>query len=109
MLFFKNGGGSSWGRVKAMEADGLFGHHLGQSLSFRCLSDLEGRPGHSMLMTTKEEVSEAIEPSGMGSTYTQRITSKGRCCNGNFQSCSCKADFQSQIVKGEKDNSKSTI
>lgn len=84
-------------------------HHLGQSLSFRCQSDLEGRPGHSMLMTTKEEVSEAIKPSGMGSTYTQRITSKGRCCNGNFQSCSCKVDFQSQIVKGEKDNSKSTI
>lgn len=26
MLFFKNGGGSSWGRGKAMEADGLFGH-----------------------------------------------------------------------------------
>lgn len=87
LIFFKDGGGSSWGRGRQWRADSLFGYQKApsrQSLSFRCQSDLEGRPGHSMLMTTKEEVSKAIKPLGMGSTYMQRITSKGRCCNGNF-------------------------
>lgn len=105
-LFFRNEGGGAAGREgrqwRQRARLRTNKHHLWQPLSFRRPRDPEAWPGHGMLMTTKRK--RHPKPwSHLAREYLHsKVIAKGRYWNGDFQNCSFKVDFQSQMWKEKK-------